>query len=99
MVVQRSRGRIADALQLDAFVDDRLENCLDLAVESQAKVILMWHGHLNDVPAGAKRLGVQAVTKISEAVDLLERLDDLRNKPGFMRKIRRALGGSDDGEV
>ena len=99
MVVQRSRGRIADALQLDAFVDDRLENCLDLAVESQAKVILMWHGHLNDVPAGAKRLGVQAVTKISDAVDLLERLDDLRNKPGFMRKIRRALGGGDDGEV
>ena len=58
-VVQRSRGKIADALQLDAFVDDRPENCLDIAVESKAKVILIWPGDLKDVPAGAKRLGVR----------------------------------------
>ncbi len=61
-VVQRSRGKIADALHLDAFVDDRPENCLDIAVESKAKVILVWHGDLKDVPAGAKRLGVRPVT-------------------------------------
>ena len=92
MVVQRSRGKIADALQLDAFVDDRPENCLDIAVESKAKVILVWHGHLKDVPAGAKRLGVRSVTTISEALTLLEQLDDLRKKPGFLRTIKRALG-------
>src|SRR5436190_8828437 len=46
-VVQRSRGKIADALALDAFVDDRPENCLDIAVESKAKVILVWHGDLS----------------------------------------------------
>ena len=91
-VVQRSRGRIADALALDAFVDDRPENCLDIAVESKAKVILVWHGNLTDVPAGAKRLGVQPVLKISEAMLLLEKLDDTRSKPGFMRSLRRALG-------
>ncbi len=91
-VVQRSRGRIADALALDAFVDDRPENCLDIAVESKAKVILMWHGNLADVPAGAKRLGVQPVLTISEAMLLLEKLDDMRSKPGFMRSLKRALG-------
>jgi hypothetical protein len=91
-VVQRSRGKIADALHLDAFVDDRPENCLDIAVESNAKVILVWHGNLADVPAGAKRLGVQPVTRISDAMSLLERLDDIRNKRGFMRSIKRALG-------
>jgi len=92
-VVQRSRGKIADALALDAFVDDRPENCLDIAVESKAKVILVWHGNLVDVPAGAKRLGIQPVTTISEAMALLERLDDVRSKPGFMRSLKRALGG------
>ena len=91
-VVQRSRGKIADALALDAFVDDRPENCLDIAVESKAKVILMWHGNLADVPAGAKRLGVQPVSTISEAMDLLERLDDVRNQPSLMRAIKRAFG-------
>jgi uncharacterized HAD superfamily protein len=96
-VVQRSRGKIADALQLDAFVDDRPENCLDIAVESKAKVILVWHGPLADVPAGAKRLGVQPVSAISEAIALLERLDDVRSKPGLMRSIKRALGTDNSG--
>lgn len=91
-VVQRSRGKIADALHLDAFVDDRPENCLDIAVESKAKVLLIWHGSLDDVPAGAKRLGIRPVTTITEAVTLLEQLDDIRQKPGLMRSIKRALG-------
>ena len=91
-VVQRSRGRIADALALDAFVDDRPENCLDIAVESKAKVILVWHGNLKDVPAGAKRLGVRPVLTISEAMTLLEQLDDVRNQPSLMRSIRKVFG-------
>ena len=95
-VVQRSRGKIADALHLDAFVDDRPENCLDIAVESKAKVLLIWHGNLADVPAGAKRLGVRPVNTINEAVSLLEQLDDVRNKPGFVRSIKRALGAASD---
>lgn len=92
-VVQGSRGRIANALGLDAFVDDRPENCLDIAVESQAKVILVWHGNLADVPAGVERLGVRPVSTISEAMVLLERIDEIRSKPGFIRSIKRALGG------
>ena len=91
-VVQRSRGKIADALHLDAFVDDRPENCLDIAVESKAKVILVWHGDLKDVPAGAKRLGVRPVSTISEALGLLEQLDDIRNERGLMKSIKRAIG-------
>lgn len=93
-VVQRSRGKIADALGLDAFVDDRPENCLDIAVESKAKVLLVWHGDLKDVPAGAKRLGVRAVSTISEAVTILEQLDDVRNQPSLLKTIKRALGAT-----
>lgn len=96
-VVQRSRGKIADALQLDAFVDDRPENCLDIAVESKAKVILVWHGNLKDVPAGAKRLGVRPVSTIRDAVQLLEQLDDVRQQPTLMRSIKRAFGVQPDG--
>jgi phosphoglycolate phosphatase-like HAD superfamily hydrolase len=91
-VVQRSRGKIADALHLDAFVDDRPENCLDIAVESKAKVILIWPGDLKDVPAGAKRLGVRPVNTISEAMGLLEQLDDIRSQPGLIRSLKRAFG-------
>jgi len=93
-VVHRSRGKIADALALDAFVDDRPENCLDIAVESKAKVLLIWHGDLSQVPAGAKRLGVRAVSTINEAVSILEQLDDIRSQPSTMRAIKRVLGVS-----
>jgi hypothetical protein len=47
---------------------------------------------LSDVPAGAKRLGVRPVSTISEALTLLERLDEIRSKPGFMRSLKRAFG-------
>jgi hypothetical protein len=91
-VVHRSRGRIADALQLDMVVDDRPENCLDVAVESKAKVVLVWHGLLADVPAGAARLGVRAVNSISEALTLAEQYDELRNQPSMMKSIKKMMG-------
>lgn len=91
-VVQRSRGKIADALELDAVVDDRPENCLDVAVDSQARPILIWPGDPRDVPAGAKRLGVQIVSTIGDALELLIRLDDLKNDSGVMRSLRKLFG-------
>ena len=96
-VVHRSRGKIADALNLDAFVDDRPENCLDIAVESKAKVILVWHGNPKDVPAGAKRLGVRPVSTITEAMGLLEQLDDIRSQPSLIKSLKRAFGRDDPG--
>jgi hypothetical protein len=90
-VVQRSRGRLAEALGLDAVVDDRPENCLDVAVESKARSILVWHGPLHDLPAAASRMGVEAVSSISEALARLERLDDERRRSPVMRSIRRLL--------
>ena len=93
-VVQRSRGKIAEALELDAVVDDRPENCLDVAVDSKAKPILIAPGDQRGVPPGAKRLGVRIVGSISEALDLLIRLDDLKNEPGVVRSIKKFFGGS-----
>jgi uncharacterized HAD superfamily protein len=91
-VVQRSRGKIADALHLDIFVDDRPENCLDIAVESKTKVILIWHGLLKDVPPGAKRMGVRAVNTISEALAIIEQYDDQKSAPGVMRSLKKLIG-------
>jgi hypothetical protein len=91
-VVQRSRGKIADALHLDAVVDDRPENCLDVAVESKAKPILIWQADPKLVPPGAKRLGVRIAATISEAVAFLEQLDDLQKDSPVIRSIRKLFG-------
>jgi beta-phosphoglucomutase-like phosphatase (HAD superfamily) len=91
-VVQRSRGRIADALQLDAVVDDRPENCVDVAVESKAKPILIWSADPKLVPLAAKRLGVRVASTISEAVEILEMLDDVKKESPVVRSIKKLFG-------
>ena len=91
-VVQRSRGKIADALHLDAVVDDRPENCLDVAVESKARPILIWQVDPKLVPPGAKRLGVRVAASISEALALLEQLDDLQKESPVIRGIKKLFG-------
>lgn len=91
-VVRRSRGKVADALELDAVVDDRPENCLDVAADSQAKAILVWEQNPALLPPGVKRLGIRVVDSISAAVDLVVRLDDARSDTGVVRSIRRLLG-------
>jgi hypothetical protein len=91
-VVQGSRGKVADALQLDAVVDDRPENCLDVAVESKAKPILIWPADPKLVPRGAKRLGVHTASSISQAVSMLEALDDLQRESGVVRSIKKLFG-------
>jgi hypothetical protein len=90
-VVQRSRGRIADALQLDIVADDRPENCLDVAVDSKARALLIWSGDPRGIPRGVERLGVRAVSSISEALRIIERFDDARQSR-VMGTIKRLLG-------
>lgn len=90
-VVPRSRGKLADALQLDVVVDDRPENCLDVAMDSKATPVLVWPSTSGDAPSAARHLGVRTVRSISEALALLESIDDERKQPTVVRRIRRLL--------
>jgi hypothetical protein len=91
-VVQRSRGKIAGALELDAVVDDRPENCLDIALDSKAQAILIWQGDPQKVPLGVDRLSVRVVKSISEALDVLIKLEDQRAQPSLGRTLRKLFG-------
>ena len=91
-VVRRSRGKIAEALELDAVVDDRAENCLDVALDSKAQAILVWPGDAQKVPLGVDRLSVRVVGSISEALDVLIKLDDGRQRPRLARTLRKIFG-------
>jgi len=70
-VVSTSRGKIAAGLELDVVVDDRPENCLDIAIDSKARAILIWRGDQNAVPASARRLGIGGVNSVGACLDLL----------------------------
>jgi hypothetical protein len=89
-VVSGSRGRIAAALSLDAVLDDRPENCLDVATDSNAKPILVWRDTPETVPQGASRLGIKVAFSIAEALQQLEM--PRAGARGFIRRLRGTLG-------
>ena len=92
-VMNGSRGKVADAFALDAVVDDRPDNCLDVVSDSTARAILVWRHDPESIPPGAKRMGITAVYSFNDALDQLERLMALRQKPqGVLGRIRNAIG-------
>jgi hypothetical protein len=92
-VVHGSRGKIAAALELDVLVDDRPENCLDVAIDSTARAILVWRGDENKVPGSARQLGIGAVNSIAECLDILDSLDDKSTEDaGVVERLKRLLG-------
>lgn len=92
-VVHGSRGKIATALQLDVVVDDRPENCLDVAIDSATRPILVWRGDEGKVPGSARQLGIGAVGSIAECLDLLEQIETPEHSGvGMMDRLKRLLG-------
>jgi len=91
-VVQKSRGRIADALGLDIVIDDRPENCLDVVTDSKARSILVWRDRDKQVPGAARRLGIGVVASVTDCLDVLVEIDSGRDQPGVIDRVRRMLG-------
>jgi hypothetical protein len=90
-VVTGSRGRVASALTLDAVIDDRPENCLDVATDSKATPLLVWRDTPATAPPGAERLGIRVVYSIAEAIEYLE-TPSPAEPPGFVQRLRGMLG-------
>jgi hypothetical protein len=90
-VVSTSRGRIASALELDVVVDDRPENCLDIALDSKARAILIWRGEETGVSASARRLGIGGTASVAECLDLLVEADVPEGGATLMARLRKLL--------
>lgn len=98
-VVQRSRGQIAAALALDFVIDDRPENCLDVAVESKARPILVLRDDGTQLPAAIRRLGIGVVGSVSQCLDILAQIDVAETAPGMVTRVLRLLGLKEPAEA
>jgi hypothetical protein len=94
-VVQGSRGRIAAALDLDLVVDDRMENCLDVVVDSKARGILVWREDESQLSAAIRRLGIGVVPSVAECLNILTEIDTATlDRPGMMERLKQVLRSS-----
>lgn len=103
-VVKGSRGAVAKALDLDVVVDDRPENCLDVATESGARAILVWNDAGSARPRSprpdrtALNLGIGVVNSVDQCLDLLAGLESGINGPAnaprasLLERLRMRLG-------
>jgi hypothetical protein len=89
--VHGSRGRVAQALALDAVIDDRPDNCLDVALESSAAAILLWRGSQDAVPASARRLGIAVAPSVSACLDALIEAEKIAEGT-LLDRVRKLFG-------
>ena len=91
-VLRGSRGKAAGALHIDVVLDDRPENCLEVLTESKARPILVWGDPPDTVPPGTKRLGIETVFSIGEALRRVESLITETPKTTFVKRLRNVIG-------
>ena len=91
-VLRGSRGLAAAALQIDVVVDDRPENCLEVATESRARPLLLWREPIDLLPPGTRRLGIEPVPSVAEAVRLIETMVSSAPKASLFSRLRSVIG-------
>jgi hypothetical protein len=90
-VVSGSRGRIAEALDLDVVIDDRPDNCLDVVLESKAAAVLVWRGTQASVPASARRMGISVAPSVMNCLATIEEGERTR-EGSLVERLRRLFG-------
>jgi hypothetical protein len=92
-VMRGSRGRVAEALSLDAVLDDRPDNCLDVVTDSKAIPFLVWRHRRDAVPPGLRHTRIQTVYSFAEVLDRLEALTaERRSRKTLIGRVKSAIG-------
>lgn len=73
-----ARGELARALRIDLVIDDHLVNCMEIVGASNAKVLNMARGTVDDARRDqAQARGIGVVSTLAEAIDAIERLHEI----------------------
>jgi len=73
-----ARGEVARSLRLDLALDDRIVNCLEITSASNSKAVMVLRNPAESTAReAAEARGVGVVSTLSEALDAIERLDQL----------------------
>jgi hypothetical protein len=88
MTVPGSRGDVANGLRLDMIIDDQLINCVEVISTAPTKAILMLRAADAAAREHAANRGIGVVSSMSEAITVLERLNDvLPQKRGRLMRL------------
>ena len=77
LTVPGSRGEVANGLRLDIVIDDQIMNCIEVISAAPAKALLMLRAADAVAREHASNRGIGVVSSLSEAITVLERLEDI----------------------
>ncbi len=92
VVLHGSRGAAAAALRLDYHVDDRPQNCIDVATDSEAKTILIVSESNHTAIGSARKLGIGIAHRIGDALDILDQATLAQTNPSLFQRIAKMVG-------
>ncbi len=89
VTVPGSRGELANALRLDAVVDDQMHNCVDVIGASTARAVLLLRDGIDAASREhATNRGIGVVSSLQEAIDVVQHLQDvLRERRGRLQRL------------
>jgi hypothetical protein len=97
MTVPGSRGDVANGLRLDMIIDDQLINCVEVISTAPTKAILMLRTADAAAREHAANRGIGVVSSLSEAITVLERLNDvLPQKRGRLMRLSEWFSPAED---
>jgi hypothetical protein len=92
LVLHGPRGTAAAALRLDYHVDDRAQNCIDVAADAHARTILIVPETSKTAIASARQLGIGIAHSISDALDILDQATLAQTNPSLLQRIAKLAG-------
>lgn len=91
LTVPGSRGRAAQALDLDFLIDDLPRNCVDVASESRCRPLLVARLADAEMEHTAERFKISVVRSVSDALDIIEaQMPDTRDAgtgKGWLKRL------------
>ncbi len=87
-----SRGKAAQALDLDFLIDDLPRNCVDVASDSRCRPLLVSRGDDPNVQDTAARFKITVVRSVADALDVLEANLPAPRDPGLGQRFLKRLG-------
>jgi hypothetical protein len=92
LTLSGSRGRAAAALELDYLIDDLPKNCVDVLSDSKCRPILIFREPHPTEEIAAKRMKIEVVRSVAEAIDFIERDGQTRGKKSVISRVLEKLG-------
>jgi len=96
LTVPGSRGKAAQALDLDFLIDDLPRNCIDVASDSRCRPLLVARNPDQETEHAAARFKISVVHSVSDALDIIEantpQLRETGRSQSWLRRLGLGLG-------